>query len=372
MAGQIIRRGDSTWLVRVPRGRTASGTRKYLNKTIHGTKRQAQQWLTKTLHEITTGTFAEPTKQTVGEFLADWLESVARPRLGPRSLTDYTNLTRRYIIPALGDRRISQLTPADVQRFYGQLSARGLSPRVVRYTHAVLRSALKQAIRWNVVGRNPCDLVTLPKQTRREMHALSQEQAQAFLAAASEDEWFALWALLLTTGLRPSEAMGLRWADLEGNRLAVQRTLLYGYRGNWQLMEPKTSKGRRTVVLPDLTVRALREHKARQNEQRLVAGPHYKDHGFVFAGQLGGPVDIHNLGVRNFKSILRQAGLPSIRMYDLRHTAATLLLSAGTHPKVASEMLGHSTVVLTMDTYSHVLPTMQVQAAETMERLLNG
>jgi integrase len=128
----------------------------------------------------------------------------------------------------------------------------------------------------------------------------------------------------------------------------------------------------RRVILPDVTVRALREHKARQNAERLAAGFHYIENGFVFAGPVGGPVDVHNLGVRNFKRILKRAGLPNIRMYDLRHTAATLLLSAGTHPKVASEMLGHSTVVLTMDTYSHVLPTMQVQAAETMERLLTA
>ena len=166
--------------------------------------------------------------------------------------------------------------------------------------------------------------------------------------------------------------MGLRWADLEGNRLAVQRSLLYGYKGNWSLNEPKTAKARRTVILPDLTVRALREHKRRQNEQRLAAGPRYTDHGLVFAGEFGAPVDVHNLSVRNFKRILQRAGLPNVRVYDLRHTAATLLLSAGTHPKVASEMLGHSTVVLTMDTYSHVLPTMQAQAADTMERLFSS
>jgi integrase len=370
MAGQLIRRGERTWLVRIPRGTTVDGTRKYLNKTIRGTKKQAQQWMTKVFHEIDTGSFTEPTKQTLADFLAGWLESVAQPRLGPRSFTDYGNLIRRYIIPSLGDRRLSQLTPADVQRLYASLSARGLSPRVVRYTHAVLRSALKQAVRWNVIGRNACDLVTLPKQARREMSVLSREQAQTFLTAAGQDSWYSLWALLLTTGLRPAEAMGLKWSDLEGNRLAVQRTLLYGYRGSWRLMEPKTAKARRAVILPDLTVRALRDHKRRQNEERLAAGPHYTDHGLIFAGQLGGPVDVHNLGVRNFKRVLKEAGLPNIRMYDLRHTAATLLLSAGTHPKVASEMLGHSTVVLTMDTYSHVLPTMQAQAAETMERLL--
>lgn len=122
--------------------------------------------------------------------------------------------------------------------------------------------------------------------------------------------------------------------------------------------------------MPEMAIRALREHKRRQNEERLAAGTYYTDHSLIFTGPLGSPLDVHNLGVRNFKRILKEAGLPNIRMYDLRHTAATLLLSAGTHPKVASEMLGHSTVVLTMDTYSHVLPTMQAQAAETMERLL--
>ena len=152
--------------------------------------------------------------------------------------------------------------------------------------------------------------------------------------------------------------------------MAVQRTLVYRYRGAWRLLGPKTAKARRTVVLPDIALRALREYRRRQAEARLAAGNRWQDHGLVFTGPVGQPVDVHNLGVRNFKAILRRAGLPDIGMYDLRHTAASLLLSAKTHPKVASEMLGHSTVRLTLDTYSQFLPTMQVQAAETMERLL--
>ena len=157
IGGHHVRALAREWLVRVYRGRSADGRRRYLNKTIHGTKRQAQQWLTKTLHDITGGSFAEPSRRTVGGFLDNWLVSIAKQRLGPRSFTDYTNLIRRYIRPALGDQPLFQLTPADVQRLYGELSSRGLSPRVVRYTHAVLRSALKQAMQWNMIARNPCD-----------------------------------------------------------------------------------------------------------------------------------------------------------------------------------------------------------------------
>jgi integrase len=178
--------------------------------------------------------------------------------------------------------------------------------------------------------------------------------------------------VLLTGGLRPAEALGLRWSDVDGDRLSVQRALLRPRGGGWQLAEPKTARSRRVVVLPWSTVRALAHHRARQAEERLAVGSAYRDHGFVFATNDGEPLDVHNVSARVFKPLLREAGLPDIRLYDLRHSAATLRLANGENPKIVSEMLGHSSVVLTLDTYSHVLPEMQRESANRLESLLWG
>lgn len=247
----------------------------------------------------------------------------------------------------------------------------GLSPRTVRQAHAVLHSALDQALKWGMVLRNVTELVELPRQTKREMHCLSPEEARRFLEAAKGTRWEALFSLMLTTGLRPGEALGLRWTDvdLDNSRLHVQRTLVRvpGQRG-WRLEEPKTNRSRRVVPLPKNVVQDLKAHRKRQLEEKLRATD-YIDHGFVFAASNGEPLSERNL-VRSFKPLLNKAGLPDIRLYDLRHTCATLLLSAGENPKIVSERLGHASVTLTLDTYSHVLPTIQEAATRKLEDML--
>jgi integrase len=419
MAGQLIRRGEQAWLVRVYLGRMADGRRRYHNKTVHGTKKQAQAYLSKTLHELSTGRPPEPTKLFLRDYLAQWLESTARPRVGPRTLQDYRALVARYILPALGNVRLMQLTPADVQAFYagmsggaGNMEKPGLSPRVVRYTHAILRSALKQAVRWNMIHRNPCDLVTLPKQVRRELHYLTPEQATQFIEEAKADRWYALWLVLLFGGLRPGEAAGLRWSDLDASSLRVQRTIMFGYKDTWQVQEPKTSRSRRTIPLGELVLRALKEHRKRQVEERLAVGQLYRDGGYIFADATGRPIDVRSLRLRHFRRMLtrmalrqeghdptpitragksasdyeraqierakveteslEKSGLAGLRLYDLRHSCASLLLVAGVNPKVVSERLGHASITLTMYTYSAVLPTMQEEATQKLERIVVG
>jgi len=265
---------------------------------------------------------------------------------------------------------LDQLGVDDVQAFYAALTNRGLSPRTVRFCHAVLRSALAHAVKRNMLPRNPADDATLPKSHRHEMRCLDRCEAQRFLAAAETDQWSALWILLITTGLRPGEACALKWTDLSDTRLSIQRTLVPGYRGTWQLDEPKTARSVRSIPLPPSAVRALVRHRANQAAERLRAGASYKDLDFVFANSLGDPLHPEVLSKRPFHRILQAAGLPQIRMYDLRHTAATLLLAAGENPKVVSERLGHASITLTLDTYSHVLPDMQQAAADKLERML--
>ena len=369
--GQIIDRGENRWLVRASLGREPkTGTRRYHSKTIHGTKREASQYLTKVLRELDMGSYVEQSQVTVGEFLDDWLATVAKPRVSPRTLGDYRGNLTRYIRPTLEERRLQDLRPFEIQHLYAAMLERGLSPRTVRATHAALHSALDQAVKWQLVPRNPANLVDLPKQPKRERSVFTAEEACRFLHTSRSDRLRALWVVLLTTGLRPGEALGLRWNDWSGDRLRIQRALTRTAEGGWVLAEPKTSRSRRTVTLPTSTVDALTSHRAGQAREKLQWGPDYQDDGLVFCTARGTPLDLPGITRRHFHPIREAAGLPRICIKDLRHTCATLLLAAGEHPKIVSERLGHSSITLTMDTYSHVLPDMQRDTAEKLEALL--
>lgn len=254
------------------------------------------------------------------------------------------------------------------------MQQRGLSSRTVRYTHAVLTSALKQAVKWLMLSQNPAALVDLPKLGRKEMKALSAQEAARFLGAASKDRWAVIFAIALTTGMRPEEYLALQWKDIDLKKglVTVQRALVWRSKGRgWVFTEPKTPKSRRNIPLPASIVRSLVSHKRRQGEEKLKAGGDYQTNDLVFATREGGPLIRRNLLRRHFRPILKKAGLPeSIRLYDLRHTCATLLLAANEHPKIVSERLGHANITLTLDTYSHVLPSMQQAASEKLERIL--
>lgn len=372
MAGQIIRRGERTFLVRAYLGRDGTtGKRRYHNHTVHGSKKDAGRYLNRVLRERDTNTFVEPSRQTVAEYLDHWLAAI-RHRVRARTSADYDSLVTRYIKPALGGERLDRLSSMGIAQFYSSLSERGLSARTVRYTHSVLRSALQEALSLGLLARNPAVVVKLPSPQRKEMRALSTEQAIRFLDVAKENKWHGLWVLLLTTGLRPGEALGLVWSDvdLDQGKLRVQRVLVRIDGKGWSRDETKTERSRRTVTLPSTTVAVLRQHRAHQLEERMRIGPEYAGHEFVFATPEGEPLDYRAVVRRHFKPLLKKAGLPLIRPYDLRHSCATLLLAVGEHPKIVSERLGHSSTTLTMDTYSHVLPDMQQKAAEKLEGLL--
>ena len=204
------------------------------------------------------------------------------------------------------------------------------------------------------------------------MGVMTKVQVAAFFEAARGDRWEALWHLLLTSGLRPGEALGLKWEDLEGNKVRVQRVMIPGSRGSWRLAEPKTDRSRRVVVIPVSTERALRAHRRDQAREKLAAGEHYQDHGLMFAMPDGAPPNYRGLVLSHFKPILAKAGLPPFRPTILRHTAATLLLGSRRASKGGQRRLGHSSTQQTMDTYSHVLPDMQEASAAKLEALLYG
>lgn len=359
-------------MVRVPMGRSASGGRLYHNKTIHGTKKDAEKYLARALHERDSGTFVQDSRTLLRDFMTAWLDGPVKQRVRPRTLGDYTALATRYVLPALGHRGLSQLCPAEIQAFYAELTAKSLSPRTIRYIHSVLHGTLEQAVRWGMLSRNPAKLVDLPRLERAPLRSLSLADATRLMDAMKGTRWEPLWALLLTTGLRPGEALALQWTDIDGDRIRVQKCLVRNKGGGYSLPEPKTSRARRVVTLPDAMVRMLEAHRERQRDERSALGKEWSMADFVFSTSAGEPLDFRTTAARYFRPVVKSLGLEGVRPYDLRHTSATLLLAAGENVKVVSERLGHSTSSLTLDVYTHVLPDMQQQASLRLQSMLFG
>jgi integrase len=279
----------------------------------------------------------------------------------------------------LGQVQLDKITPLGIQDLYTSLhSGRNLSAATVRKVHVILSSALDQAVRWGMLGHNPAKSVQLPRNNRgrrrEQIHVLNAEQAIRFLDSARKNRWGAVFILGLNSGMRPSEMLGLKWDDVEWtfNLIRVRRTL-YRRRngGGWRFEETKTFGSIRSITLPQTTMAELARHQNVQARERLVMGDEYVDQGLVFAGIHGQPLDGANLLSQYFKSVVRSAGLDDkLNLYSLRHSHATLLLAAGVHPKVVAERLGHASIQLTLDTYSHVIPSMQQGAADRLEELL--
>lgn len=364
MAGQIIPRGNRTFLVRIYVGRDANGKRDYLNQTVRGSKKDAQIVLNKLLRDKDMGALIEPARMSLDEYLDHWLETAVKPRVREGSYQEYASSLRRNVRPIIGAKKLGSIKPVDVQGLYTEMQKRGLKDSV-RYTHTVFKNALKQAVKWQMLSQNPADFVDLPKPSRPKVQALTQEESQRFLEVSKSKRWHCFFSLLLSTGLRPSEALGLYWSDLDLSRetLTVRRGLRR-LKGKWVFEEPKTPNARRTIPLPSSLVSLLRTHMETQHELGF-------DGLLVFTSPTGAPKHEDGIVKDYFKPLLKKAGLPhSVRLYDLRHTHATLLLLAGVHPKVVSERLGHSNITITLNTYSHVLPNMQQAATVKLEAML--
>ncbi len=303
----------------------------------------------------------------VGGFLERWLEDTAKLTVRITTYKRY-QAALKHIVPGVGSLRLVKLSPDDLDSLYRSLGEQGLSAKYIRLIHAVLHRALRHALRRGLVGSNVADLAQAPAASRTEFRVLSAEEAARFLATTEDDRLGALYVLAIHTGMRQAELLGLRWADVSEGHLSVRQQ---GCRidGEWRFMPPKTKAGRRMISLSPTATEALRLHRLRQSEERLAA-PSWQDLDLVFPNAKGRPIERENLLRRAYWPALKRAGLPRIRFHDLRHTAATLLLAGGVHAKVVSEMLGHSSVAITLDVYSHVTPSMQADAAEKMDAML--
>ncbi|MHB1630006.1 MAG: tyrosine-type recombinase/integrase [Bacilli bacterium] len=380
MEGQIIDRGihkrtnQQTWLVRVFTGRDADGRKRYINRTVHGGKKEAQKILREMLTDRDQGTLPESTRDSVNTFLDRWLET-HKSAVRPRTYSNDTEMLERYIRPYIGTLRLHKLSPLDIQELYAKLIERGLSPNTVRRAHAVLNGSLNQAIRWRMLFHNPASLVKLPKIEREEMHPMNMEEAKRFLDVCVYDAYGALFEFMLVTGVRPGEAFGLKWSDveLEQKRVRIQRALTEDENGAPTLNATKTKRSKRTIYLPENVVQTLRHLRVEQMEHFLASGKPFTDDKIVFTSSTGEYLEGRNLVQRHFKPLLKRAGISTkLRLYDLRHTCATLLLRQGTNPKIVSERLGHASIAITLDTYSHVLPDMQQDATNALQEMLFG
>ncbi len=360
--GSIYRRKDGRW--------TASITledRK--RKTFYGkTRKEVQELLKNALHQQQVGALATGPQQTVKQYLEQWLEQVHKPAIRLSSYIKYRGLLDRDILPALGHLRLQKLTPQHVQALYARKLEEGLTARTIHSIHSLLHKALDTAVHWDLVSRNVCDLVSQPRPCQHEIRPLNKDQAMQLLKAAREHRLEALLTLAVATGMRRGELLSLRWQDINladaclHVRHTMNRILGHGIVES----EPKTPQGKRKIMLPQFAVEALKEQRTRQQEARLQAGSAWRDQDLVFSNIYGGYLDPGNT-LRIFHKLVEEAGLPHLRFHDLRHSAATILLGMGVHPKVVQELLGHSKIGITMDIYSHILPSMQQEAMGKMQ-----
>lgn len=403
------RKKDGRWVGAIDLG-WQSGKRR--RKYVYGpTQQSVVERMADERKNAKDGTLVLDERQTVAKFLESWLDECARPKVRPNTLRRYRDLVRLHIKPEIGQVPLAKLTAQQVQGFLnrkfggaaaskprkGRPAPKGLSARTVQHCHAVLRTALGQALRWGMVARNVATLVALPRAPHKEVQPFSREEARQFLKATKGHRLEALYTVALACGLRQGEALGLRWpdVDVDAGTLTVRHQLQRVARPTLQpnagdgepsadqargkakrqkktevqLVEPKSPRSRRTIALPQLVVNALRVHRARQLEERLLAGRRWHDTGFVFTTAIGTPLDARNVQ-DNFKDLLKDAELRPQRFHDLRHSAASLLLAQGVPARGVMEILGHSQIGITLNLYSHVMPELLRDAAQKMDAAL--
>lgn len=358
------RESDGRWVSSL----RVNGKRKY----YYGkTRDEVKQKLKKAQREQEQGILATGPKQTVQQFLEYWL-TVKKPTVKESTGASHEWYVRQ-VFGELGHVKLEKLTADMIQACYNTLQER-LSSNTVRELHVILSSSLKDAVKWKRMTYNPCKDVKPPRAEKHDIQFLTPEQVKDLLQSAQGTALECLLTVAVTIGLRRGELLALRWSDinLERGSLHVRHTVSYvrvagaGFR--YVETDPKTATSSRHITLPKIVVDALKAHKARQVEQRWQAGSKWHENGLIFCDNEGGYYHIPAL-YKQFMSILKRAGLPHMRFHDCRHTAATVLLIRGVNPKVVSEMLGHSSVVVTLNTYSHVIPTLQKSAMDELDML---
>ena len=378
MKGYMRERPKGSWEIFYDVGRDAvSGKRRQKSQTVKGTKRDAQRILREVLLSLDKGSYVKPNKITVGEWLSQWLKDYASMNTTDRTQENYSSAVKCHLIPSLGKVILADLQPQHIKGYYAEKLSKGradgkggLSARSVVYHHRILSEALDYAVKMGVVVRNVADFVKPPRVKKVTMNTLSVEEVERFLEAAKETDYYVYFATLVYTGLRRGELLALRWRnlDLVKATLTVVETAYKLGDGRYIIKEPKTAQSRRTIDLPLPLVGLFKVYRIDQELLRIQLGVSLKADDFVFIRPDGSPIN-PNAVTLAFRRIIKKAGLKDIRVHDLRHTHATLMLKADVNPKVVSERLGHANIGITLDIYSHVLPGMQAGAAEKFAKL---
>jgi integrase len=376
MRGTIIKRGDS-YRIRVSLGKDPT-TGKYTSyfETFRGGKPEAEKRLRELLTALDKGVFVKPVKDTLGEYLTSWLRDYCRPNLSSRTHELYSYICNNHIIPKLGNKRLVDIRPQHLQRLYAEKAGFGLSNRTVQLIHVTLHKALKNAVKTGLLFRNAAESVDCPKIQRREMHVMSETDLHLFLEYAKDSPYYTLFYTSLFTGMRRAELLALRWSDIDLDlcQIYVNRSMQY-IRGDDKknrifFREPKTAKSRRLIALSPSTVIMLREYKVKETELRQSLGyAPLSDDDLVFSHYDGSPL-LPNSITHAWIKLVRRCGLHGIRLHDARHTHASLLLKQGVHPKIVQERLGHGSIQITLDTYSHVAPGLQQAAANKFDDIV--
>ena len=369
--GSIYHGKDGRWRGEISLGYTPEG--RPLRKIIYG-KDQAEvlREVARVRGKKLTGRKVHRSKQTVADFLTAWLEDSVKLTNRAGTYRSYEWIVRVHLIPGLGKLTLEKLNPQVLQAFITSRSKSGLSPATVKHINATLRAALSQAEEWELIDRNVAKLVKLPRAQKYKPTFLSPEQAKAFLLFTADHPQEALFSVALSLGLRRGEIGGLRWQDIDlvAGTLRVTHSLERITEKGLQLGDPKSAKAQRLLRLPQVCVSALARQQEKQRIAREWCGAAWKQTDFVFTTSVGTPMQPEMI-TRDFKAVIAASGLPDMRLHDLRHSCATLLLAQGVHPKLVQETLGHSTYQLTMDTYSHMIPQLRNEVADRMDEILS-
>ena len=361
--GSIYRRkSDGRWVGSLS---LPDGTR----KVFYGKKQsEVIAKLDEAANDLRRGMLTVGSNTTVQEYLENWLENVHKPVIRLGTYLNYRKQLNNYLIPGLGKIKLHKLTPQQVSAFYSQKINDGLAPKTVNNIHGALHKALDNAVKWNILPRNVCDAVTPPRVPRKEQTVLNKQQARILLEEVKAHRLEALLTLAVITGIREGELLALRWQDIdiEDCSLQIKRSVVYLKGYGYVESEPKTAKGRRMIKLPTFVIDVLIHHRAQQEEQRREAGRAWIDKNLVFTNAQGDFYSASTLR-KVFKRFLVSIDLPHMRFHDLRHSAATILLAMKVHPKVVQEILGHSQISVTLDIYSHALPSMQEDVSKQLD-----
>ncbi len=371
MRGHIRKRGKDSYAIKVSVGKDVAGKYKFQWTTVKGTKKDAEKQLSEILTQLDKGTFLKPAKTTVSEYLERWLKDYVWPNLAPRTSEGYDHICHHYLIPSLGNMNLMQIKPEHLQKYYSEKISAGLSSQTVRHHHTALHKALQTAVEWGLLLRNPADTVRLPTIQQAEMQTWREEDIYTFLGSIKTTSYYPLFHLALFSGMRRSELLALRWCDVDLLlcEVYVTRALHVLKGGVVVIRSPKTAKGRRMVALPPSSVLVLKEHREKQKLERMSLGKLVADDDLVFSTLEGKPL-LPNTVTHAWIKLVHRAGVKRIGLHDARHTHATLMLKQGIHPKIVQERLGHASIQITLDRYSHVAPGLQEAAAKRFDEAL--